>query len=255
MTERRALRAEMDDALLDRYSRHLLMPEIDVSGQERLRNSRVLIVGAGGLGCPVALYLGAAGIGALTIADGDQVEVSNLQRQIGHTHAELGENKAISLRETLSALNVDCQVAAEARYLDEVSLAGLIATHDVVVDCSDNFMTRDLVNRFCVQHKTPLVSGAAIRAEGQLAVFDLRLPDAPCYRCVYPDLSEDALGCNEAGVLGPLVGVIGSMQALETVNVLLGKIKMPRPLLTFSAFDGQFQSFRLRKRSDCVVCR
>ena len=197
------------------------------------------------------MYLGAAGVGHLTIADGDQIETSNLQRQIGHSHAGVGENKAVSLGKTIAALNPDCQVKVDARYLDEDSLGQLIAGHDVVVDCSDNFLTRNTVNVFASNSK-PLVSGAAIRSEGQLAVFDLRQSDSPCYRCLYPDLTEDAMGCNEAGVLGPLVGVIGSLQALETVNVLLGKVKVPRPLLTFSAFDMQFHSFRFRKKGPLV---
>jgi molybdopterin/thiamine biosynthesis adenylyltransferase len=253
------VKPEMNDGLLQRYSRQILMPEIDIAGQEALRNSRVLIAGMGGLGCPVALYLAAAGVGRLVIADGDTTELSNMQRQIAHTHAGFGVNKAVSVARTLANLNPDCDVDVVDRFLQESDARQLFPQQDLIIDCSDNFRTRDLINAACVKYRLPLISGAAIRGEGQLALFDLRSADSPCYRCLYPSPGDPGpvdqqLGCNSAGVLGPLVGVIGSLQALEAVNLLLGKVKMNRPLLVFDAFDCQFRSYQFRKNLQCPVC-
>ncbi len=280
------MKAPMDDELLLRYSRQILMPEIDVEGQERWRNSHVLVVGMGGLGCAAALYLGAAGIGQLTLADGDAVEISNLQRQVAHTHAAAGTNKAVSVQRTLAALNPDCIVNAIDRFLEDDDLRSLVPRVDLVVDCTDNGQARQRINVACVRIRKPLVSGAAIRGEGQLSVHDLRREDAPCYRCLYPDPARRSVrsdardpgrpdqggpdpggndpgsdrsldartGCNEAGILGPLVGVIGSLQALEALNLLSGKLGGNRPLLVFDAFACEFRAFRFVKQASCPVC-
>jgi molybdopterin-synthase adenylyltransferase len=208
-----------DDELL-RYSRHILLPEVDIAGQEALQQARVLVVGLGGLGSPVAMYLAAAGVGQMTLVDFDVVDLSNLQRQVVHTQNTLGMNKAQSAKSALLALNplvnievVTQQVAAEQ--WDE-----LMTSMDVIVDCTDNFSTRFALNASSYRQKKPLVSGAAIRFEGQLSVFDHRNPQSPCYQCLYsPDASDD-LRCSEAGVIAPLVGVIGSLQALEVVKLI-----------------------------------
>lgn len=248
-------RKDMNDALLERYSRQLLLSGFDVEGQERLRRCRALIVGCGGLGSAAALYLGAAGCGRLWLADGDVVEVSNLQRQVAHTHVPLGANKAHSLVTTLAHLNPDCQASAIPEFLDEAHLQQIVAEVDIVLDCSDRFAVRDAVNRAVVRHRRILVSGAAIRDQGQLAVFDLRRADSPCYRCLYPDLSTEGLRCHEAGVLGPLVGVIGSLQALEAVKLVAGYGETRAGLLVFNAGTGEFRFFGLKRQMDCPVCR
>jgi adenylyltransferase/sulfurtransferase len=245
----------MDDQQLLRYSRQILLPQIGVEGQQQLLDARVLIIGAGGLGSAAALYLASAGIGHITIADHDKVELSNLQRQILHRHQDIGRAKVDSARETLSSLNPDLQVTGLRARLDAEQLATLIGQIDLVIDGSDNFATRFAVNAACVQQRTPLVSGAAIRLEGQLAVFDSRRADSPCYRCLYREGEEPDQTCTDNGVLAPVVGVIGSLQALEAIKVLLnlGETLCGR-LLLFDALYSEWRSLILRKDPACPVC-
>ncbi|MEY4590633.1 MAG: hypothetical protein RL497_2709, partial [Pseudomonadota bacterium] len=211
----------LSDTELLRYSRHILLPEIDIAGQEALRAARVLIIGLGGLGSPVALYLAAAGVGHLILADHDTVDLSNLQRQVLHTQNSLGLNKAQSAQRQIKELNPHCQTQVIKDYLNEEHLAHWAPKVDVVVDCCDNFNTRQAVNRACVNAQKPLVSGAAIGFSGQIAVFN-RQKNSPCYACLYPELPETQLTCSQNGVISPLVGVIGSYQALETLKIIIG---------------------------------
>lgn len=246
----------MQDDLLLRYSRHIMLPQIEYAGQEKLTQSHVLIVGAGGLGAPVAMYLAAAGVGALTICDFDQVDLTNLQRQIIHTTAALGQNKALSAQTTIMALNPEVKVHAETTRLNDEALAGRVLAADVVIDCSDNFATRYLLNQLCFEHKTPLVSGAAIRFEGQLSVFDFRHAESPCYHCLYPDVGDDqALRCADNGVFAPLVGMIGTAQAAEAIKVLLNMGQsMEGRLLLLDALSAEWRTIRLKKDPSCAVC-
>ena len=213
----------MNDDQLLRYSRHILLDEIGIEGQQRLLDAHVLVVGAGGLGSPVALYLAASGVGHITIADHDVVDLTNLQRQIAHTTSRVGQAKVDSATQAMLALNPDVRVTALARQLDANQLDTLVPTVQVVVDCCDNFATRQAVNTACVRHKVPLVSGAAIRMDGQLAVYDARDDQSPCYACIFPpDQMPEEVMCSTMGVLAPLVGVIGTMQAMETVKLIIG---------------------------------
>jgi adenylyltransferase/sulfurtransferase len=243
-----------DDDLL-RYSRHILLPQIGIEGQEKLHSGSVLIVGAGGLGCPAALYLGAAGVGRLAIADADVVDLTNLQRQIGHYSAAIGTNKAISLSGSIRAINPGVRIEALQERLQGKSLDMAVAGVDVVLDCSDNFATRHAVNRACVALRKPLVSGAALGFSGQLAVFDTRQPESPCYHCLFPETVEEGPRCSEAGVLSPLVGVIGTLQAVEAVKLLTGS---GRPavgrLILYDAGGGEFREVRVPRDSACPVC-
>lgn len=243
-----------DDDLL-RYSRHILLPQLGIEGQEKLQSASVLIVGAGGLGCPAALYLGAAGVGRLVIADADTVDLTNLQRQIGHYTAAIGSNKADSLRDSIRAINPTVRVEAVNRRLEGEALQAAVAGVDVVLDCSDNFATRHAVNRACVALRKPLVSGAALGFSGQLAVFDSRLPDSPCYQCLFPETAEEGPRCSEAGVLSPLVGVVGTLQAVEAIKLLTGT---GRPavgrLMLYDALAGEFRDIRVPKDVACPVC-
>lgn len=241
------------DQELLRYSRHLLLPQVEVAGQLKLRAARVLIVGAGGLGCPVGLYLASAGIGHIEVVDADNVELSNLQRQIAHATNSIGLNKGESLKQAMQALNPLVQVTVHDGWLREDNADQLIAACDLVLDCCDNFATRYLVNAACVKHGKPLVSGAAIRGEGQVAVFNASA-DAPCYACLYPDGVEEGETCAQAGVLSPLVGVIGSLQAVEAIKVLLGNVSSQSRLTLYDAFAGQFRQLQLSKDPHCVVC-
>ncbi len=245
----------MNDELLLRYSRQILLPQIDIWGQEKIIQGRVLIIGAGGLGCPAAMYLTAAGIGHLTVADADEVELSNLQRQIAHHSDDMGKNKAESARETLLALNPNVRIEALPLRLEGPRLAREVDMADVVLDCSDNFATRFEVNRTCFTHGTPLVSGAAIRFEGQVAVFDPRQPESPCYQCLYPDQGELAESCTESGVIAPITGIVGSIQALEAIKVLLeiGQTLTGR-LLLLDGLKMQWQTMRLPRNPSCSIC-
>mgnify|MGYP001571112618 CR=1 FL=1 len=246
----------LNDELLLRYSRHILLPDVGVSGQTRISDASVLIVGAGGLGCPVALYLGAAGVGRLLLADGDRVDLTNLQRQIGHATAAIGENKADSLARSVRAINPEIEVRALREALAGSALQAAIAEVDLVVDASDNFATRHAVNRACVLLGKPLVSGAAIGFSGQLAVFDSRRPESPCYHCLFPDhADEPELRCAEAGVFSPLVGVIGSMQAMEALKYLtrVGELLVGR-LLLWDGLRSEARVMKVPRDPACPVC-
>ncbi len=245
----------MDDAQLLRYSRQILLPQLGVEGQARLLAGRALILGLGGLGSPVALYLAAAGVGHLTLVDFDAVDLSNLQRQIAHTTDSIGQPKVASAAERIRALNPDVEVDCRAEALDDAALAEAIAAADVVLDCSDNFAIRFRLNRLCADAGTPLVSGAAVRMEGQVAVYPYT-PETACYRCLYREEGEDtALTCGENGVLAPVVGMVGTIQATEALKLLAG---IGRPLagklLLIDALHGEFRTLNLTADPACPVC-
>lgn len=246
----------MDDAHLLRYARHILLNELGIEGQEKLLSARVLIVGAGGLGSPAALYLAAAGVGHLVLADDDDVELSNLQRQIMHTTARLGQPKALSGQAAALAINPDIQVTALAERLVGTRLDEVIDGVDLVLDCCDNFATRHAINRSCVRARKPLVSGAAIRFSGQISVYDLRDAQSPCYQCLFPESDEpEELSCATTGVLGPLVGIIGSMQAAEAIKVITGMGQaLSGRLQCLDALTMQWNEIRYRKDPGCSVC-
>jgi molybdopterin-synthase adenylyltransferase len=245
----------MNDEQLLRYSRQIMLPQIGIEGQQRLARSRVLIVGLGGLGSPAALYLAASGVGHLVVTDDDRVELSNLQRQILHTTADLGQAKTESARRALAAINPDVRVTTIPERLDAAGLLAQARLADAVVDGSDNFTTRFAVNRACVAARTPLISGAVIRLEGQVAVFRADRPDSPCYHCLYQEGEELAETCSETGVLAPLPGIIGSIQAVETLKVLLdlGEPLAGR-LLLLDASNMEWRSLQLNKDPSCPVC-
>lgn len=245
----------MNDEELLRYSRHILLPQIGIEGQERLNHSSVLVVGAGGLGCPAALYLGASGIGRLIVSDGDVVDMTNLQRQIGHDTASIGTNKAASLGGRITAINPQVSVEAVQSRLGLEELFALVDRIDLVLDCSDNFQTRHAVNKACVALGKPLVSGAAIGFAGQLCVFDSKAPESPCYQCLFPDTEEEGLRCSEAGVVSPLVGVIGAMQALESIKLLAGAGQPAvGRLLLYDAEGGHVREVNVPRDHSCQVC-
>ncbi len=243
-----------DDELL-RYSRQIMLPDLDVAGQEKLLAARVLIVGAGGLGCPAAMYLASSGVGQITLADDDRVDLSNLQRQIAHHSSSIGLSKVASLKENMLQLNPGISVTALAERLQGETLNAEIGKADVVLDCSDNLKTRLHMNKFCKHHKLPLVSGAAIRMEAQLTVFDHRQSDSPCYQCLYDADSELALSCSESGVIAPLVGIIGAMQALECIKLIcaIGEVLSGR-LLILDAATMQWREMNLEINKDCPLC-
>lgn len=246
----------MNDNQLLRYSRHILLPQIEYDGQEKLTQSHVLIVGAGGLGSPVAMYLAASGVGTLTICDFDAVDLTNLQRQIIHTTQSVGINKAVSAQQTIFEINPDTIVHTVQQKSTPAEMASLVAHADVVVDCSDNFATRYTLNRLCFQHKTPLVSGAAIRFEGQITVFDFRHEASPCYHCLYPDTGSDQeMRCADNGVFAPLVGMIGTAQAAEVLKLLLniGESLQGR-LLLLDGLTAEWRTIKLARDPKCAVC-
>ena len=245
----------MNDAQLLRYSRQIMLPQVDIRGQEQLLSSRALIVGAGGLGSPAAMYLAAAGVGQLAIADHDVVELSNLQRQLLHHDSDIGRNKVESARDTLATVNPDTRVSPLAQSLQGEALHNEVLQADVVLDCSDNFATRFAVNRACVEQRTPLVSGAAIRMEGQVAVFDARLDNSPCYHCLYREGGQEDQTCSGNGVLSPVVGIIGSLQALEALKVILavGETLAGR-LVIFDGYTHEWRTMTLKQDPDCTVC-
>ena len=245
----------MDDKQLMRYKRHLLLPQIDVAGQQRLLNASVLVVGSGGLGSPVLMYLAAAGVGKLHLYDDDTVEISNLQRQILFDSNVLGQSKAEAAAERLRAINPDCKLVAEASRLEGDALNTAIAEVDLVIDCSDNFRTRFAVNQSCVENRKTLVSGAVIRMEGQLSVFNGHKQGLPCYQCLYqPDAYDDET-CTSSGVLGPAVGVIGSLLATEAVKSIVGiGDTLEGRLLLFDAMAMRFNELKLKKDPACRVC-
>lgn len=245
----------LSDEQLLRYSRQIMLPDVDINGQETWLNSSVLVLGLGGLGSPVAMYLAAAGIGELVLVDDDEVELSNLQRQIAHHSKRIGQPKVDSARNTIAALNPDVKVRTLFSRLSEEELTSLVATVDLVVDCTDNFLTRFAINRACFKHKKPLVSGAAIRMEGQVAVYDPVNPESPCYQCLYKEGEDEELTCSESGVLSPVVGIIGSIQALEALKVLasVGKTLAGR-LMLLDAKAMEWRTLKLRKDPKCPVC-
>ncbi|QDQ28878.1 HesA/MoeB/ThiF family protein [Chitinimonas arctica] len=244
-----------DDELL-RYSRHILLDEIGIEGQTRLASATALIVGLGGLGSPAALYLASAGVGRLVLADADKVELSNLQRQIVHRQDTVGQLKVDSARQTLAGANSLVEVVALPERLAGDALHAAVASADVVLDCSDNFPTRHAVNRACVATATPLVSGAAVRFDGQFAVFDPRQADSPCYRCLFAEEGDVSDGpCATFGVFAPLVGIIGAMQAAEALKLLIGMGGAPLGrLLTLDLRSHEWRSLRFAKDPACPVC-
>lgn len=246
----------MDDNQLLRYSRHILLPQIGIEGQEKLLGAHALIIGAGGLGSPAALYLAASGVGRITICDGDSVDLTNLQRQIAHFTHSLGSNKAESAQRTLAAINPEIRVVAIPHRIESKELALLVSQADVVLDASDNFATRHAVNRACVTHKKPLVSGAAIRFDGQVATFDMRSPASPCYHCLFPEVGgEEGERCAVMGVFAPLVGIIGSTQAAEALKILSGAGQpLNGRLLLLDGLQMEWRSIKLKKDPACPVC-
>jgi molybdopterin-synthase adenylyltransferase len=250
---------DLDDRLLQRYSRHILLNEIGIEGQTRIHRTRVLVLGAGGLGSPAALYLASAGVGRLTLVDGDQVDLTNLQRQILHTTERIGQPKAQSGRIALAAINPEVEVVALAQRAGPAELDVLVAAHDVVLDCTDNFATRHAVNRACVAHRRPLVSGAAIRFDGQLAVFDLRQPQAPCYACLFPEGEGEDERCAVMGVFAPLTGLVGALQAAEALKLAAGEGRsigesMSGRLLLIEALTMTLRTLRVPRDPRCAVC-
>lgn len=246
----------MDDRKLLRYSRHILLNEIGIEGQQRILSAHALIIGAGGLGSPVALYLGSAGVGHITIVDDDVVDETNLQRQIAHTVDRVGQPKAVSAQTAIHAINPGVKVTAIAARAKGELLEALVAQSDVVLDCSDNYTTRHAVNAACVRYGKPLVSGAAIRFDGQISVFDMRRPHSPCYACMFPpDESFEETRCATMGVLAPLVGIIGAMQAAEALKLLsnAGHALIGR-LLMLDALNMEWNEIRVARDEACTVC-
>ena len=246
----------MDDAQLLRYSRHILLNEIGIEGQERIMQGRALVIGVGGLGSPASLYLATAGIGHLTLVDHDTVDLTNLQRQIAHTEARVGQPKVKSARQALLAINPKLKITVLAERAEAARLNVLVADADVVLDCSDNFATRQALNAACVRHEVPLVSGAAVRFDGQLAVYDPKNPLSPCYACVFPpDAIFEETRCATMGVFAPLVGIIGSMQAAEALKLLSGSGQPAiGRLLMLDGRDMTWNDIRLPRNPDCPVC-
>jgi molybdopterin/thiamine biosynthesis adenylyltransferase len=244
-----------DDDLL-RYSRHVLLNEIGVEGQERILDARVLIIGAGGLGSPVALYLGSAGVGHITVVDHDTVDMTNLQRQVAHTVARVGSPKVNSIQIAIAQLNPGVRVTAIQARADAALLDELVAQADVVLDCCDNFATRHAINVACVAHKKPLVSGAAIRFDGQISVYDPRNEDSPCYACVFPkEATFEETRCATMGVFAPLVGIIGTMQAAEALKLISGAGRpLTGRLLMLDGRAMEFTEIRMGRHAGCPVC-
>ncbi|GAB1623935.1 HesA/MoeB/ThiF family protein [Agarivorans albus] len=245
----------LSDQEVLRYSRHLLLKDVGEAGQLKLKSAQVLLVGMGGLGAPAALYLAAAGVSKLVLADFDEVDSSNLQRQVLYREDDIKQPKVVAAKQHLQALNSNIQVRTVNRKMDEMLLAMEVAQADVVLDCSDNIATRYAVNQACVKAKVPLVSGAAVAFDGQLMVFDFRQAEQGCYHCLFPNASEQQLNCSNAGILGPVVGTIGSLQALETIKLIAG---IPSAQLgRFSSFDAHsLEWFHLNVNADanCPVC-
>ena len=246
----------MNDSQLLRYSRHILLDDIGIDGQTRLLGSHALIIGAGGLGSPAALYLGSAGVGHITVVDHDRVETTNLQRQIAHTMDRIGHFKVRSIAQAIAQINPDVQVTAVTQRADDELLNKLVQQADVVLDCTDNFQTRHAINRACVQHLKPLVSGAALQLDGQVSVFDSRQPTGPCYACLFPEAhAPEETNCATMGVFAPLVGIIGSMQAAEALKLLCGLGEsLAGRLLMLDARHMSWTEMKVRRQPDCKVC-
>lgn len=246
----------MNDTQLQRYGRHILLNEFGIEGQQRLLDANVLIVGLGGLGSPAALYLAAGGVGKLTLCDHDTVDLSNLQRQIAHKTSSIGYPKVSSARTAMLDINPEIICLEVPFRVDKAKLDELVEDADVVLDCSDNFTTRYAINRACMSHHTPLVSGAAIQFSGQASVFDFRLENTPCYNCLFPEDSEsEELRCATTGIFAPLTGIIGTIQAAEAIKLLAGiNAGLSGKLLTVNALDMNIKQSVLQKDPDCAVC-
>ena len=245
----------MKDSDLLRYSRHIFLPEMDIEGQQKLLDSRVLIIGLGGLGSPVLQYLAASGVGHLYLVDHDVVELSNVQRQICHGTADVGKTKVQSALEEVERINSTISVTGLEQKADAALLQKLLPAIDLVVDCSDNFAIRYLINEACLEHKLPWVSAAAVALQGQVICFDPRLAEQPCYRCLYPLAGDEQVNCSTSGILAPVVGIIGTLQALEAIKIITG---IGKPILgrlqTFDALEGQWRSWGLNKDAACLSC-
>jgi molybdopterin/thiamine biosynthesis adenylyltransferase len=250
----------MNDEQLLRYARHLMLDEIGIEGQRRLLDAHALVIGAGGLGSPAVLYLGSAGVGRITVVDHDEVDLTNLQRQIAHNQSRIGQPKADSLRASVAAINPDVQLRPLVRRADALLLDELVAGADVVLDCSDNFATRHAVNAACVRHRRPLVSGAAIGWDGQVSVYDTRQPQAPCYGCLFPpDVAHQDVACSTMGVFAPLVGIVGCVQAAEALKLLLGDgfsngVSLAGRLLMLDARRMRWDEIAIARQPGCTVC-
>jgi molybdopterin/thiamine biosynthesis adenylyltransferase len=246
----------MTDEQLLRYSRHLMLDAIGIEGQRRLLAAHALVVGAGGLGSPVALYLASAGVGRLTVVDPDEVDATNLQRQIAHDLTRIGLPKALSVQASVAALNPDVEVHALVARADAALLDALVPASDVVLDCSDNFATRHAINAACVRRRVPLVAGAALGFDGQVSVYDVRRPDAPCFACVFPaDAAVAEAACATMGVFAPLVGIVGSVQAAEALKLLVGSgTSLAGRLLMLDSLAMRWDEIRLARQPGCPVC-
>ena len=246
----------MNDAQLLRYSRHILLPEIGIEGQEKIVAGHALVIGAGGLGSPAALYLAAAGVGTITLADGDTVDLTNLQRQILHDTPAVGQPKALSGQQTIARYNPEVRVVALTQRAEGAKLEALVAQADVVLDCCDNFATRHAVNRACVKHHKPLVSGAAIRFDGQVSVFDLRHTESACYHCLFPEGEDlEEVRCAVMGVFAPLTGIIGTMQAAEALKLLAGTGQsLNGRLLLLDGLAMECRQVQYGRDPACSVC-
>jgi molybdopterin/thiamine biosynthesis adenylyltransferase len=246
----------MNDQQLLRYARHVMLDEIGIEGQRRVLAAHALVIGAGGLGSPVALYLGSAGVGRMTVLDHDTVDLTNLQRQVAHTLSRVGQPKAESARMTVAAINPDVQFRALVHRADEALLEELVPTADVVLDCSDNYATRHAVNAACVRHGKPLVSGAAIGWDAQIAVYDTRTAQAPCYACLFPpDAGHEDVACSTMGVFAPLVGIVGSVQAAEALKLIIGTGEpLAGRLLMLDARSMRWDEIRMARQPHCKVC-
>jgi molybdopterin/thiamine biosynthesis adenylyltransferase len=246
----------MNDDQLLRYSRHILLDEIGIEGQTRLLQAKVLVIGAGGLGSPVLMYLATAGVGQITVVDHDTVDLTNLQRQIAHTTARVGVPKVASAAQAIGAVNPEVKVVALQERADAERLAVLVAEADLVLDCSDNFATRHAVNTACVAHGRPLVSGAAIGFDGQVSVYDTRRADTPCYACIFPaEATFEEVRCSTMGVFAPLVGIIGTVQAAEALKLLSGAgVSLAGRLLMLDARQMTWTDIRMPRQPDCPVC-
>ena len=249
-------RIQVTDEQLLRYSRHILLDALGIEGQERILGAHALVVGAGGLGSPAALYLASAGVGKLTLVDDDTVDFTNLQRQILHTQSRVGMAKAESGRQALAAINPDIAIVPLQQRLAGAALDALVATADVILDCTDNFATRHAINRACVHHRKPLVSGAAIRFDGQISVFDLRRDDAPCYHCLFPEAADvEEVRCAVMGVFAPLTGIVGTVQAAEALKLLAGiGSSLAGRLQMLDARTMEWNEIRMARQPHCAVC-
>lgn len=245
----------MNDQQLLRYSRQIMLPQVDIPGQQKLLNAKILIVGAGGLGSPAAMYLAAAGVGQITIYDDDQVDLTNLQRQIAHGTTDIGLDKVISTLNTLENINPEVRVIAKKAHLKDELLLNEVKAADVVLDCSDNFSTRFAINQACVVEKTALVSGAAIRFEGQISVFTPGTDGSPCYNCLYQSEGEELQNCARNGVIAPITGIVGSIQALEAMKLIMAiGENLTGRLLLLDGLSMEWQTLRLKKNPACPTC-